>query len=109
MKHISFSLLDKTHSSEILDELYDILYGNMSVIAPTGSSYEEDKQSWLPCIVSALENPTTKNSVDLWRAGLAGFFMFSLKNETFLMEEIQFKPEYQGVGSLAGCTVISLG
>ena len=98
MEHISFSLLDKTHSSEILDELYDILYGNMSVIAPTGSSYEEDKQSWLPCIVSALENPQRKILLIYGEAGLAGLFMFSLKNETFLMEEIQFKPEYQGVG-----------
>ena len=37
-----FQYADKKNIKEILPMLFSILHSNMSVIAPTGNSYEED-------------------------------------------------------------------
>ena len=41
-----FSFLDKQCAEKILPILFKILYSNMSVIAPTGNTYEQDFQLW---------------------------------------------------------------
>ena len=47
MEAISFVKYDPAQAEEVLPQMYDILYTNMSRIAPTGCSREEDRQVWL--------------------------------------------------------------
>ena len=89
--------IDKADAAKMSDALYDILYNNMNAIAPTGNSYEEDKQHWVPCILAALENPRRQILLIWCGTELIGYFMYSLSEMTFEMEEIQFVPQWQGV------------
>ena len=98
MNGISFSIFNKSDDMGILNALFDILYDNMHVIAPTGNSYAVDKQAWLSYILSDLENPNRRIVLINVHTKLAGYFMYSLRNTTFMMEDIQFMPRYQGVG-----------
>lgn len=94
MKEVSFRFYDKTLSKEILPLMYDILHSNMSRIAPTGNSYDEDMLQWMSFMESA---PTDGQQIILMYvdAFLAGYFQYRLNNDTMIIEEIEIKPEHQ--------------
>jgi RimJ/RimL family protein N-acetyltransferase len=95
---ISFTLADKGDLPPILLQLFPILRGNMTAIAPTGDSYEEDLRVWREYILPALAEPS-RQLVLMRRDGvLAGYFQYSLHGGTLVMEEIQISPEHQGTG-----------
>ena len=81
--------------------MYDILHTNMSQIAPTGNTYEEDKAMWTSCVKPALEQGRRNIILIFKENDLAGFFQYYINETTFMMDEIQFKPEYQGSGIFA--------
>lgn len=70
----------------------------MDLIASTGIENAEDRETWLSYIAPALMRDGRK--IVLMEAGkdLAGYFQYSLQAGTFIMEELQIKPEYQGTG-----------
>ena len=70
----------------------------MSIIAPTGNEYDEDFKMWSGSFQKALENDERQVILIYCNEVLIGFFQYSINNETFKMEEIQFRKEYQGVG-----------
>ena len=98
MNHVEFKQLKNEDIPIFIEEIFAILANNMRAIAPTGNSYDEDREIWL------------KYAVPVWRAGksnviliicedmLCGYFQYSLTDTTFIMEEIQFKKGYQGCG-----------
>ncbi len=94
----SFKILNKSNCGDTLISLFDILHSNMSVIAPTGESYEDDKRLWISSVNEALRNP--KRNIIIIRNGtdIIGFFMYSISNDLLKMEEIQFKLGYHGKG-----------
>lgn len=94
MKEISFRFYDKTQADDILPQLYDILYSNMSRIAPTGNSYDEDKQQWLSFMKS---DPADGQQIILMYVDniLSGYFQYSLNQDTMVIEEIEIKPDHQ--------------
>ena len=47
MSTFTFCKLDKTNAASILPQMFRILYTNMTKIAPTGCTYEEDEAMWL--------------------------------------------------------------
>ena len=47
--------LAKSLKDSVLPHLFEILHSNMSKIAPTGNSYEEDYAIWSSCIITAME------------------------------------------------------
>ena len=95
---ISFCFLDKSKSEMILPMLYDILYSNMNVIAPTGNSYEQDQSEWTSCILPALEK-TQRQIVLIYDDDvIIGYFQYYVNSNVFMMEEIQIKKEYHGSG-----------
>ena len=55
MKQFRFEFMDKERLDEWLPLLFDILHTNMSIIAPTGNSYENDKNIWIPAVSKGLE------------------------------------------------------
>lgn len=94
----SFRFADKSDLAPVLPEIFAILHGNMSAIAPTGSSYEEDFALWRGYIVPALAQEE-RQLVLLGRGGrLAGYFQYAVHGARLTMEEIQFAPQYQGSG-----------
>ena len=49
-----FCFLEKQCAENILPILFEILYSNMSVIAPTSNTYEQDFQLWQSSVAPAL-------------------------------------------------------
>ena len=92
MKHISFSLLDKTHSSEILDELYDILYGNMSASHQRAAAMKKTNNPGCPVSFPHLRTHNEK-AVE-WRGWACRIFYDFSKKRDFLNGGEQFKPEF---------------
>lgn len=94
----NFQLLEKAALEDILLQLFKILHGNMSLIAPTGGTFEEDFAVWREYIVPALQEERRQMVLMLCGDELAGYFQYDICNDVFMMEEIQIKPEYQGTG-----------
>ena len=90
--------LDKSQKDAVLPLLFDILHANMSKIAPTGNSYEEDLAFWLSCVSPALEKNPRRILLLYDGDEIAGFFQYFVNNGLFMMEEIQFRDCYQGTG-----------
>lgn len=90
--------LDKAKADSVLPKLFAILHSNMSRIAPTGNTYEQDFEFWIPCIKSDLENEQRQMLLIFSGDELAGFFQYSVNNHVFWMERINFTDPYKGTG-----------
>ena len=90
--------IDRENLQEMLSRLFVILHGNMSVIAPTGNSYEEDEALWCSCIEEAMKKEARQLLVMWDGEAIAGFFMYYTNGSLWMMEEIQIAPAYQGSG-----------
>ena len=88
-----FRAFDRTMAEEILPEMFDILYANMSRIAPTGGSYEDDRRMWMSYMTSAGEEQKVILMYD--GAVLAGYFQYRIDGDTLLVEEIEIAPDHQ--------------
>ena len=95
---VTFELLNKADFKQISKEIFDILADNMTVIAPTGNSREEDYLCWSDCVSEGLEREERQIVLVKQSGNLIGFFQYFTNEDTFRMEEIQFKPECQGKG-----------
>ncbi len=95
---MKIELLRKTDAESVLPELFEILHSNMSRIAPSGRSYDEEYSLWLSSVKPALEK--APRQILLLRDGdqLAGFFQYYVNDGIFMMEEIQFCERYHGSG-----------
>ena len=93
-----FKFVEKNSMEKILPELFRILYGNMSLIAPTGGTFKEDFAVWREYIIPAMQGEQRQIVMMLCDGELAGYFQYDICNDVFMMEEIQIKPEYQGTG-----------
>ena len=100
MKDIRFAFMDKTRKEECLPQLFDILYHNMEEIVPWGADYEKEKVSWLAAVGPAMEKPPRQIILMLAGEKLAGFFQYYVSGSTFMIEEVQIVPEYQGTTAL---------
>ena len=98
---MKIDILRKTDAESVLPELFEILHSNMSRIAPTGNSYEEDFSMWISCIKSALEKEPRQILLLRDKEQLAGYFQYYVNNGIFTMEEIQFRDPYKGTGIFA--------
>ena len=96
---IKFGYLNKPDFPVIAKTIFDILADNMSVIAPTGNSREEDYNSWFDAVSSGLKREERQIILIKSNNKIIGFFQYYINADTFMMEEIQFKPEYQGKGA----------
>ena len=90
--------MNKERYSDLLPRIFDILYSNMSDIAPTGNDYVEDFRIWSEGFSSAVDNGLRRVILIYDDDDLIGYFQYVIIDSTFKMEEIQFEKEYQGVG-----------
>ena len=94
----TFEYLNKLEFSVISNEIFNILADNMTVIAPTGNSREEDYKCWYEAVSGGLQREERQIILIKDHGKIIGFFQYYTNTDTFMMEEIQFKPEYQGKG-----------
>lgn len=95
-----FKYADKMQLEQYFSELFDILHSNMSLIAPTNNSYQEDFEIWSSYTVPAMQNEQRQIILMYVDNKLAGFFRYYIHDDTasLMMEEIQIKKEFQGTG-----------
>lgn len=95
---LKIEYLNKVKFPEYAQRIFDILADNMTVIAPTGNSREKDFSLWSDAVSGGLKRE--ERQIILIKDGitLVGFFQYYTDADTFMMEEIQFIPEYQGKG-----------
>ena len=95
---ISFEYLNKSDFSVFARQIFDILADNMTMIAPTGNSREEDFVLWSDAVSDGLQREERQIILIKDNETIVGFFQYYTNADTFMMEEIQFRPEYQGKG-----------
>ena len=95
---IEFEYLNKADFSQYAQTIFDILSGNMTKIAPTGNTLEEDFRIWLSCVEDALQREERQIILIKDIESIVGYFQYYINEDTFMMEEIQLVPEYQGKG-----------
>ena len=95
---ISFEYLNKPDFSAYERQIFDILANNMTMIAPTGNSREEDFDLWSDAVSDGLQREERQIILIKDNETIVGFFQYYTNADTFMMEEIQFRPEYQGKG-----------
>ncbi len=97
-KMITFSYLNKPDFSAISNDIFNILADNMEKIAPTGNTREDDYNCWRESVSDGLNRDERQIILIKYNYNIIGFFQYYTTDDTFMMEEIQFKPEYQGKG-----------
>lgn len=68
----------------------------MSVIAPTGNAREDDYKCWFEGVSNGLIRSERQIVLIKYADCIIGLFQYYTNSDTFMMEEIQIKPEYQG-------------
>ena len=96
MAEIRFAFLTPEDSPAYAERLFAILYENMSKIAPTGCTRDEDYAFWLPAFTAQLKQENRRVILIFDAYLLVGYFQYCIVDGTFSMEEIQFAPSYQG-------------
>ena len=95
---IAFEYLNKLEFPVISIEMFNILADNMTAIAPTGNSREDDYKCWYDAVNSGLQREERQIILIKDNDKIIGFFQYYTNTDTLMMEEIQFKPEYKGKG-----------
>ena len=97
---ISCRFLDKNEVQRFLPQLFSILHENMSVIAPTGNTYEEDYALWSGAVAPAMQKEKRQIVLILSEDTLIGYLQYYTNETTFMIEEAQIKQAHQGRGVL---------
>lgn len=81
-----------------LPKLFDILYGNMHEIAPTGNTRDSDYEGWFSEVSPAMQKDPRQIVLMYDGDEIAGYFQYYTTADKLMMEEIQLKKEYHGSG-----------
>ena len=81
-----------------LPEMFTIIYDNMSRIAPTGCTRDEDYKLWHSSMLKNIGNENFRYVLILSDNVLAGYFQYRASDGVFYMDEIQFRDEFKGSG-----------
>lgn len=99
---IRFAFLDKREKVQYAQRLFDLLFANMSVIAPTGYTYQEDFAAWSAAVLPALDKPQRQIVCIYDDEAFIGYFQYYVNDDLFMMEEIQFLRSYNRKNSCSG-------
>ena len=93
-----FCYLNKNEFEKYARGLFTVLCENMSQIAPTGNSWEEDFQFWSQAMREELQSEKRQIIMIIHKEseGIIGYFQYSVNEAIFMMEEIQIDQAYQG-------------
>ena len=95
-----FKFADKLQIEQLLPDLFRILHSNMSIIAPTDNSYNEDFEIWSSYLTPAMQKEQRQIVLMYVECKLVGYFQYYINVDinSLMMEEIQIKKEFQGTG-----------
>lgn len=96
--NLSFEYVNKPGFSAVADDIFNILADNMTAIAPTDNTREDDYNCWYGGVTDGLKRDERQIILIKDNDNIIGFFQYYINEDTFMMEEIQFKSEYQGKG-----------
>lgn len=92
---IRIEFMNKADAMSMLPRLFDILYDNMHLVAPTGKDYYADRQEFLDAVGPALEKEPRQILLIYADDHLAGFCQYYIHKGILMVEELQMKREYQ--------------
>lgn len=95
---VRFEFLNKSQFDKYSNKIFDILFDNMNIIAPTGNTRNEDFILWNVVAIEGIKNDN-RHFVLVFHEEtnyVIGFFQYSIINYTFMMEEIQLCSDFQG-------------
>ena len=92
---VAFKFLNKSEKDSWLPRLFDLLYENMSGIAPSGRSYEQERAEYLFNVSPALDRAPRQIILCFVNGELAGFLQYYVRERTVMIEEVQLKKQYQ--------------
>ncbi|MBQ3222089.1 MAG: GNAT family N-acetyltransferase [Clostridia bacterium] len=90
--------LDPEQFESLARPLFDILADNMTKIAPTGCTREEDFALWHSSMLENLQSDERCILLAEQDGCLVGYLQYSLRGDTLLMEEIEIREDTQGKG-----------
>lgn len=93
---IRFSELDKTNKDIVLPCLFDILYENMHLIAPSGMKYQEEKERYIQTVSHALDRESRQILLCMYNDTIAGFVQYYTTADTLMIEEAQMSESLKG-------------
>ncbi len=95
-----FKFADKLQIERLLPDLFRILHSNMSLIAPTNNSYEDDFKMWSSYLIPAIKKEQRQIVLMYVDDRLAGYFQYyvTVAKKSLMMEEIQIEKAFQGTG-----------
>lgn len=85
---VSFRIMNKNEFENNAAYIFSILSTNMTDIAPTGNTYEEDFYCWKKAVSDGLKRPERNIILIINEELLIGFFQYCVNISTFIMEEI---------------------
>jgi ribosomal protein S18 acetylase RimI-like enzyme len=88
--------MENAEFAQYESDMFAILAANMTQIAPTGNTYEDDFTQWCSAIRAELRNPEKYVLFFFDGELLVGYFQYALRDDVFIMEEIELRPAYQG-------------
>lgn len=88
--------LNKGEKGSWLPRMFDLYYENMSAIAPSGMTYEGEREAWLSNVGPALDKAPRQALLALDGEELAGFVMFYTRDDLLMVEEVQIRRGNQG-------------
>lgn len=97
-----YSYMDKNQFGNCAKILFDIMADNMAEFSDMESSREEDYHTWFRAVQEGLQKPNRKIIIIRDANGIIGFFQYYTNQNTFMMEEVQIIPKYQGKGVFRG-------
>ena len=92
---ITYTHPDKTQKDQWLPRLFDLYYLNMSPIAPSGLSYEEERSQWLSAVSPALDKAPRQILLCCKDDELAGYVQYYTREDLLMIEEVQISPDCQ--------------
>lgn len=93
---MNFEYLNKKDFASLSRQIFDILADNMSAIAPTGNSRDEDFNCWFSAVSDGLEREERQMILIKNGMEIIGFFQYYINEDTLAMEEIQLVSAFHG-------------
>ena len=91
---ISLFFMDKAEKDIWLPILFDLYYENMSKIAPSGSSYQQERTDWLAEVSSALDKEPRRVLLCTKDNALLGYIQYYTRDDLLMVEEVQIARDY---------------
>lgn len=95
---IEIQSIQKSEFKTYANQLFAILYDNMTSIVPSSYSRDEDFACWSETMKKRLKNDTCHIVMALLKETkkVVGYFQYSVHEDIFLMEEVEIASPYQG-------------